>query len=283
MQAWHRVGVRSVDGVPVSADLEALGPSPQQLTAVLAATRLAAEVGAAPAAVLDRVVVAVEREAEAEGQRAAAMAGPQATARLLAWLPLGGLLLGVGLGAEPWLVLLDGGAGTVMLALGVALMVIGHRWATRAVRGAVAAGAGEELDVAVILDLVEAACACGASVPRALEVVGRASGGRGESLAEVAAALVVGSPWSSAWSRAPASCAPVATALRSAWEEGAPPGGGLRTAAEQVRRDRHALALQAAGRLGVRLVLPLGLCHLPAFVLIGLVPLLVSMAAGSLG
>jgi len=47
----------------------------------------------------------------------------------------------------------------------------------------------------------------------------------------------------------------------------------------QTQREDQSHA-QAAGRLGVRLVLPLGLCHLPAFVLVGLVPVLVSMASG---
>jgi pilus assembly protein TadC len=34
--------------------------------------------------------------------------------------------------------------------------------------------------------------------------------------------------------------------------------------------------------LGVRLVLPLGLCFLPAFVLVGLVPVLASLGRGLL-
>ena len=62
-----------------------------------------------------------------------------------------------------------------------------------------------------------------------------------------------------------------------------PPGAALRAAAGTLRRERHVRALEAAARLGVRLVLPLGLCYLPAFVLVGLVPVIVSMAAGVLG
>lgn len=33
----------------------------------------------------------------------------------------------------------------------------------------------------------------------------------------------------------------------------------------------------------MQLVLPLGLCYLPAFVLVGLVPVLISMGSGVLG
>lgn len=40
------------------------------------------------------------------------------------------------------------------------------------------------------------------------------------------------------------------------------------------------LARGAASRLGVRLVLPLGLCYLPAFVLLGVMPVVAQLAGG---
>lgn len=61
--------------------------------------------------------------------------------------------------------------------------------------------------------------------------------------------------------------------------DGAAPGPALRAGAEQLVRERRAQVREAAGRLGVRLVLPLGLCFLPAFVLLGLVPVMVSVGA----
>ncbi|WP_197024657.1 type II secretion system F family protein [Cellulomonas sp. KRMCY2] len=141
-----------------------------------------------------------------------------------------------------------------------------------------------EVDVAVALDLLDAACAAGVSVPRALTAVGHAIGGeRGASLVDVAVALGLGAPWPEAWEAGHPALRALGEALRPSWEDGVAPASGLRAAAEAVRRDRHARALEAAGRLGVRLVLPLGLCYLPAFVLVGLVPVLLSMAAGALG
>lgn len=146
---------------------------------------------------------------------------------------------------------------------------------------------GSELDVAVVLDLLEVACAAGASVPGALAAVGRATGGaRGRLLERAGAALVLGATWEEAWSgadRGPeAALTPVAVALRPSWDDGASPAGALRAAAQVLRRERRGQALEAAGRLGVRLVLPLGLCHLPAFVLTGLVPVLISVGTGAL-
>ncbi|WNB87596.1 type II secretion system F family protein [Cellulomonas sp. ATA003] len=136
------------------------------------------------------------------------------------------------------------------------------------------------VDVVVVLGLLDAAIASGAGLPRALAAVGRAMGGPdGAALVRASAALVMGSGWPAAWAGAPARLAPVAQALASTWATGAAPGPALRAGAEQLVRERRAQVREAAGRLGVRLVLPLGLCFLPAFVLLGLVPVMVSVGA----
>ncbi|MFL6240602.1 MAG: type II secretion system F family protein, partial [Actinomycetes bacterium] len=77
--------------------------------------------------------------------------------------------------------------------------------------------------------------------------------------------------------------AAVADCLGPTWASGAAPGPALREAADHLRRARRRAAREAAGRLGVRLVLPLGLCFLPAFVLVGVLPLVLAMAGGVLG
>lgn len=162
------------------------------------------------------------------------------------------------------------------------------------------ASAEGELEVAALLDLLDVAFTAGMSVPGALDAVGQAvRGGRGGALSAAANALTLGAGWSEAWRsplatggtgswtveatrRVPAGLGPVADALRATWEDGAPPRATVRAAASALRRERHARAMEAAARLGVRLVLPLGLCYLPAFVLVGLVPVVVSMAARTL-
>jgi Flp pilus assembly protein TadB len=150
-------------------------------------------------------------------------------------------------------------------------------------------GPATEVSTAVVLDLLDAACTAGASVPAALAAVGAAVKGRqGRALRRVAGALGLGARWSEAWSEGgepelAGHLEPVAAALRPTWEDGVAPGGMLRCTSGLLRRERHARALVAAGRLGVQLVLPLGLCHLPAFVLVGLVPVLVSMAGQTFG
>lgn len=150
----------------------------------------------------------------------------------------------------------------------------GTRWGRRA---------AVELDVAVLLDLLEAACAAGASVPGALEAVGSAAGGaRGAGLVTAAQALSAGASWREAWADAGRALAPVAVALRPSWEDGVATTGALRATAAHLRRERQTAALESAGRLGVRLVLPLAACHLPAFVLVGLLPVLISVGGATL-
>jgi pilus assembly protein TadC len=136
------------------------------------------------------------------------------------------------------------------------------------------------VDVVVVLALLDAAVASGAGLPRALSGVGRAIGGDdGRALVDASAALVMGARWETAWSRLPDRMLPVAACLVATWSSGAAPGPALRTTGDRLLRERRTTAREAAARLGVRLVLPLGLCFLPAFVLIGLVPVLVSVGA----
>lgn len=136
------------------------------------------------------------------------------------------------------------------------------------------------VDVPDLLVLLDVAIASGVSLPRALAAVGRAVGGQdGRALARVSAALVLGAGWEVAWASTPGRLAPVADCLVATWTTGSAPRPALRAAAETLARERRTVAREAAGRLGVRLVLPLGLCFLPAFVLVGLVPVLVSVGS----
>lgn len=142
-EAWRSLGVRAVDGVPAAGDLARLdGAGPAHVTAVRAVCRLTGDAGAPPAAVLDRLLTVVAADVAAERARSAALAGPTTTARLLAGLPLVGLVLAAALGADPVAVALDGGWGTLAAAAGAVLSGVGHLWAGRLVRSA--ARAGEE-------------------------------------------------------------------------------------------------------------------------------------------
>ncbi|WP_285776707.1 hypothetical protein [Microtetraspora sp. NBRC 13810] len=87
--------------------------------------------GASLAALVERVEAAL-RAAQAHRQEVAAqLAGPRATARLLAALPLLGLLLAAGLGMNPLAFLFGGPAGLGCLVLGLSLDACGLWWTHR--------------------------------------------------------------------------------------------------------------------------------------------------------
>ncbi len=140
--AWRRAWALPVEeGVPRWEDLLArCHGDAATASAVLAAARLAHECGTAPAALLDRLADVLADEQEVAGERRAAMAGPRATARLLAWLPAVGLGLGWAVGARPLAVLLDGGVGSALACGAVLLTVGGRAWGEHLLASAEAAG-----------------------------------------------------------------------------------------------------------------------------------------------
>ncbi|WP_427006271.1 hypothetical protein [Pseudarthrobacter sp. H2] len=96
-----------------------------------------AEASGCPLAdVLTRFAAQLEAEDDAEAARQTALAGPRATVRLLGWLPLLGLGLGMLLGVDPVRILLGTPYGIAALATGVALTAAGRIWSARLVRAA---------------------------------------------------------------------------------------------------------------------------------------------------
>lgn len=139
----------------------------------------------------------------------------------------------------------------------------------------------------VLVELVAAMLEAGVPVSRALTVLAEAvRGDSGQALRSAGAALSLGLPWRQAWESIPAVPPPVAdlrTALTFSAVSGAPSASALRAASAQVRRAEHRRAEAAAERLSVHLMVPLGLCSLPAFVCWGIVPVLVGLVPDLLG
>ncbi|MCV2491757.1 pilus assembly protein TadB [Geodermatophilus sp. YIM 151500] len=125
-----------VPGVGGSAP-DAGDPVAEALDRVSAAVLLSQRTGCS----LSAVVGAVEDDLRARGRQLqelrSAVAGPRASAGLLAALPLLGLVMGTGIGADPWRVLTTTGTGQALLVLGVSLEWAGLAWSRRLVRGAV--------------------------------------------------------------------------------------------------------------------------------------------------
>lgn len=141
--AWREALGRPVPHAgPDVGDLSRSPASRSRAAAVVVACRLAASLGTPLAPLLDGVAEQLAAEAEADGERRAALAGPRATAQVLTWLPVLGVVLGIGVGADPLAVLLDGSLGSAALVAGVALVLVGRAWTGRLARRAAAAGRG---------------------------------------------------------------------------------------------------------------------------------------------
>ena len=106
-------------------------PGAESLVAVAAAWQVAQRSGAGLAAVLDRTAEALRVEDATRREVTAALGPPRATARLLAFLPVFGLLLGSGIGADPWGFLVGTPFGVACLATGCGLGLAGLAWVER--------------------------------------------------------------------------------------------------------------------------------------------------------
>ena len=114
-----------------------LAGNDRRVWAELAACFDIAEASGCPLAdVLTRFAAQLDAEDDAEAARQTALAGPRATVRLLTWLPVLGLGLGMLLGVDPLRSLLGTPLGTAALAAGLALTAAGRIWSARLVRSA---------------------------------------------------------------------------------------------------------------------------------------------------
>lgn len=133
----------------------------------------------------------------------------------------------------------------------------------------------------VLVELVASMLEAGIPVSRALRVLSASLRGQaGRGLGVVATALELGLSWKQAWASAgpvPASVGDLRAALTFSAVSGAPSAAALRAASAQVRRAEHRRAEAAAERLSVHLMVPLGLCSLPAFICWGILPVLIGL------
>ena len=223
--------------------------------AVAAAWQVAEDAGAPLGHTLRVVAETVRDVAEAEREAEVALSGPRATARLVSWLPLAGVALAAALGAD-----IVGAAssapGAMALGAGAMLMLAGRWWMRGLLRQALASrqtpGLREEL--------IALALAGGASTAASVDAADRATRAAGlRPQGEDGARKI----------------------LRIAESAGAPAVELLTASARQLRRTARADARRAAATLGVRLMLPLGVCVLPSFLLLAVAPLVLSLLAST--
>lgn len=250
--------------------------------------RMSESAGAPLATSLERAAEHAEERIDALLGRQSALAAPRATGRILSWLPLLGLGLGVLMGSDPVGVLTGSILGALTGLFGLGLAFAGRRWTAALVHRAevesTRAGhtGGEQalnaptVDTALVLELLAAQLRAGLAPLAALGTLAEALNSR--PLHTVCQRLQMGSSWGSTWSGSAAGTfGELRDALAPAYTGGAPSTALLLSLADAHRLSERRAAERAAGKLSVALVVPLGLCSLPAFICLGIVPIIISL------
>ncbi|WP_327736627.1 type II secretion system F family protein [Streptomyces nojiriensis] len=120
--------------VPGALRQVAREPGAEGLAGMAACWRVSVDGGAGLAAGLDRLEGALRAERDRQESLRAQLAGARSTVLVLALLPLVGLLIGTGLGADPLRVLLHTPMGWGCLLAGGLLEALGLLWCRRIVR-----------------------------------------------------------------------------------------------------------------------------------------------------
>ena len=173
--------------------------------------------------------------------------------------------------------------------LGLAVLVAPRRTTPSPLAGRLPRPAPEATPVTLpmladAIDLLALALRGGVGIVQALDAVAaRTPEEIARQLRMVAAALRWGVDDRQAWSVLPAAWQPAARALRMAASTGAAPADLLHRAADDMRRAEGQRLEVAASRLGVRVVLPLGLAFLPAFALTTVAPVVLALTHQVLG
>ncbi|MFC4908954.1 type II secretion system F family protein [Actinomadura gamaensis] len=139
------------------------------------------------------------------------------------------------------------------------------------------------LDLPVSVDLLAACLKGGMPWDESVEAVASTIGGPlGEELTAVSVQIRLGADPMRAWldlgERQPL-LAPLARAAVRASRSGTALAVSLGRLAQEQRRTARTAAAARARSAGIRALMPLGLCFLPAFVLLGIVPAIVGIAS----
>jgi tight adherence protein B len=120
--------------VPGALRQAAREPGAEGLAGMAACWRISVDGGAGLAAGLDRLEGALRADRDRREALQAQLAGARSTTVVLALLPLVGLVIGTGLGADPLRVLLHTPVGWGCLLAGGVLEALGLLWCRRIVR-----------------------------------------------------------------------------------------------------------------------------------------------------
>ncbi|MEV0613856.1 type II secretion system F family protein [Nonomuraea sp. NPDC050404] len=137
-------------------------------------------------------------------------------------------------------------------------------------------------DLPFAADLMTACLQAGHPVSTATQITAYALGGPlGERLTWVSSQLRLGADPEPTWASLAAdpTTGQLSRAMSRAAQSGAPVADVLTRLADDARETARTAAVASARSVGVKAVAPLGLCFLPAFVLLGIIPIVAGLAS----
>lgn len=216
---------------------------------------LATSLGGPVAMALVRVAEVFDRQQRNKSEVELAFAGPQSTAKLVTGLPLIALLLAQLVGMNPLGAITGSPIGLISVCLGAGLLVLGRQWSNRLLAKALP----QSLDPGAYIDCV---------------LIGLQAGLPLEHARQKAAQVY---------------CKTFEVELNHkdqlALDEAAQLSRKSGAALSQILianadafRDEHRYAISnRIARLGIQLMIPLGVAVLPAFILLSIVPIAISL------
>jgi Flp pilus assembly protein TadB len=265
-----------------------------------AALRISNRTGAPLADLLDRLEAHQRRLWRVDAAAHAQTAGIRLTTLLLIALPPAALGLAEAVGVEALRVLLHTTLGLVCTVGALLLQLAGMAWAARIARPR---PDRLQAEFAVAAELMAASLRAGSAVSTAVLATGDVlQGPLSACLGQIGRELAAGVAADQAWQRLYAiepvqgvlarlllgshrfgAAQRVVNSARRSAESGAAMAGALARCADDVRADLAHDREAQVQRASVLLVLPLGLCFLPAFLLAGMVPALFAVLGEILG
>lgn len=249
--AWAYLAEQSPIVAPIAAAIASGRPIPAAIedaggdwADVGRAWRVAAQVGAPLAETLQGFAEGLRDAADARDDVRVALAEPTGTARLMLWLPAAGAALGAALGFDVVGAVLGDVRGALCVIAGIALIVAARVWTARLVARAQPPAETPGLEAS----LFAIALAGGVSLDRAAHIAG------GGSIPDRVRAI-----------------------LELSRRAGVPAVELLRAEASRARHRARVAGRTAAAQLATRLLLPLGVCTLPSFLLLAVAPLVLSV------
>jgi tight adherence protein B len=220
---------------------------------------LAQQLGGPVVLALNRIIEVFERSDKNAKEVELAFAGPQSTSKLVMGLPVVALVLAQLTGMNPFGAIIGSLLGLLSVCLGAGLLVTGHYWTKRLLAKALPEG----LDPGAYLDCVLIGLQAGLPLDSARATA--ANNYQNVFTVEVSTQDVA--------------------VLDEAAELSRTTGAALTqiilSSADRLREDLRFQISNRIARLSVKLMIPLGVAVLPAFILLSIVPIAISLLSNS--